>query len=292
MEYSEFCEKMVTYVRKMVNEADCNVKLSRVQKNNGVEYVGISIIDRSRRIGPTIYLESLYEDYKKGASLEKVSAKLSDIYENHRKVELDVPWDFYFDFNMVKERLIFKLVNYEKNKAMLEDMPHRRILDLAMVFCCVVSVENQGGSTITVRNSHLDMWKVDADTVYEMAVNNTPIIMPYRLGRIEDIVGISPEQVNSTGIMEVLSNSRSLFGASAMIYDDVLYETALRKNSDLYILPSSIHEVIIIATKDYDDLQALKEMVVAVNEDSVEPEDVLSDNVYIYDKESQTINLA
>lgn len=292
MEYREFCEKMVTYVSKMVNEADCNIKLSRIQKNNGIEYVGISIIDRQQRMGPTIYLESFYENYQNGASLDAMAQKVMETYQKHREVELDVPRDFYFDFNMVKERLIFKLVNYEKNKAMLEDMPHRKFLDLAMVFCCVVNVGNQGSSTITVKNSHLDMWKVDGDTVYEMAVNNTPIIMPYRLRNIEDIVGndLVPEGVPS--IMLVLSNSHGLFGAGAMAYDNVLKETAFHKNSDLYILPSSVHEVIIIAARDYDDLQSLKDMVVSVNATNVEPEEVLSDNVYVYKKESQTINLA
>lgn len=296
MNYNEFCEAVVAYVSGLVDEACTSVRLSQVQKNNGVMLTGISIIDDSCSIGPTIYLENFYSDYMNSRSISDIATEIVGVYEANRCVELDVPVNFYMDFNQVKERLIYKVVNYEKNKEMLESVPHKRILDLALIFCCVVSIEEKRGSTVVVKNEHLKMWQVDEATVYEMALNNTPQQLPDRLYRIEDIIGIELDYdefgINSPVEMYVLTNDRTLFGASVMLYDDVLKKLADQKKSDLYILPSSIHEVIVISTEDFCDADELREMVTSINATGVDPEDVLSDSVYVYNRTTESIEMA
>lgn len=291
MNYNDFCDQMENYVKEAVDLDRFSVRLSHVQKNNGIDYAGISIIEKGGCIGPTIYLEGLYEDYKRSVSFKDLTDRVLAVFNEHKNVKFDVPLDFYFDYEQVKNRLIFKVVNFEKNKDLLEQIPYERVMDLAIIFCCIVNIDNEGGSTIIVRNEHLAMWKVTKDEVFEMAKNNTPILLPARIRKMDELLELDFESLGIPSIMLVMSNNKMLFGAGTIFYDGVLQEIAQMKNSNLYVLPSSVHEVIVIATRDYDDIESLKAMVVDVNATGVEPEDVLSDSVYVYNKSTEELSL-
>ncbi len=288
MDYCEFCDAVLADARDRL-QADSKVELTKVLKNNGIELVGINVMDKGKLIGPTIYLEDYYEQYRYGKNLEEIMENFLEVYQKNKTVDLGVSPDFFWDFSKVKNRLIFKLINYERNRELLKDIPHKKVLDLALIFCCAVSLNNGRGSVITVKNSHLAMWKVDCDTVYEMALNNTPILLQKRIESIEDIIKDGRQYDRN---MLVLTNHQSMYGAGVVLYEGVLEEIAINYNASLYILPSSIHEVIVMKATDYDDVEALKDMVRSVNQFGVDAKEILSDNVYVYNKESQKIFLA
>ena len=91
--------------------------------------------------------------------------------------------------------------------------------------------------------------------------------------------------------MYVITNESKLFGAASMLYEEPLHELAEKIGSDLYILPSSIHEVIAVSA-DFGSPDEWAEMVYEINMDQVDINDRLSNQVYCYDKDLRTLRLA
>lgn len=82
-----------------------------------------------------------------------------------------------------------------------------------------------------------------------------------------------------------------LNGASAILYEDKLHELAEMMETDLYLLPSSVHECIAVSV-DMGTPEELAEMVQSVNMNEVELKDRLSNNVYHYDKDLRELTMA
>ena len=148
------------------------------------------------------------------------------------------------------------------------------------------------------------MWQVSLEEIYDVAFENTPKLLPYELLSMEQVVKnmfseeedlTEMEQIfdfENENAMYVLSNTSKLNGAAAILYPDILKDFAKSCGCDLYILPSSIHEVILVPAKGKGDIEGLNEMVQDVNATQVEPEEVLSDHVYLFDQKSAQVSSA
>lgn len=91
--------------------------------------------------------------------------------------------------------------------------------------------------------------------------------------------------------MYVLTNTKGINGASCLLYPEVLKQVAEMLNANFYILPSSIHEVILVVDNGSMNKSSLNEMVYEVNRTQVAEDEVLSDQVYYYDKDKQAIRM-
>ncbi len=98
--------------------------------------------------------------------------------------------------------------------------------------------------------------------------------------------------VQKTNPLYVLNNNSGVYGASAILYKDVLKNFADSLKKDLVIFPASIHEVLLVPYEERMDTKSLKEMVSAINRQEVVESDVLSDNIYVYKRESNSVILA
>ena len=201
---------------------------------------------------------------------------------------------FFTDFDRVKYRIIYKLIHRQKNLTLLEDIPHYLFLDLAVVFCCYLPDTPNGNGSILIHNNHMDYWKITAKTLYDLAIKNTPILLPYELKSMEDVLkcmcpaesapSLEADLTTDTPSMYVLSNTEKLYGASAMLYPDVISSFANFLDSDLCILPSSIHEVLLLPIKERSHDLELDHIVREVNASQVLEEDILSDHAYYFDR--------
>ena len=136
MEYREFLEN----VRKEVEsryDSNVSVTLNHVMKNNGTELDGITIMEKDKNIAPTIYINSFYDRYREGVSLKAVVSEIIRIY-NQNKNSININADYFENYENVRKTIVYKLVNYQKNKKLLEDVPYKRVLDLAVVFYCLI----------------------------------------------------------------------------------------------------------------------------------------------------------
>ena len=291
MEFTNFTTLVQREVEKRAGE-NYRVKLNDVMKNNGVVLRGITLMQDDSNISPTIYLNPYYDAYENGdTTLGTVIDEVIDTYERN-KINRSIDMKFFLNYETVRSRIIFKLINTEKNRELLRDVPYIPFHDLSIVFQCLVSEERFGNASILIHNVHLQLWKVNARELYECALENTPLLQGYEqadmntvLEEMKALGGIDDEEIEDMQQevpMYVLSNKSRINGASCILYKDILKDFAMVVDKDLYVLPSSIHEVILLPSDGTQESEQLKEMVREINQSQVEKEEVLSDSVYYY----------
>lgn len=302
MEYGEFLMCVKERLEKARPQA--RVELHHIRKNNQVTWDGVTILPEGETISPTVYLNELYDRYQAGMSMDEVVRR---VLEEHRENDCRPAFDVsrLKEFDYLRDRIVFKLINYEENRELLEEMPHRRILDLAMVFYFMLEDETLGLATALIFNSHLKVWQVDEETLYQVAKENTPRLLNWELQSMDSLLDemilkdmreeFESEEAfqefsritlgrdhRSASPMYVLTNAERFNGAGCMLYQDVLDRFAREHNSDIYVLPSSIHEVILIPCANSPRREDLCDMVREINSTEVAETDRLSDHVYRY----------
>ncbi len=279
-------------VQKAVSEVlgqEYTVELREVQKNNGVLLQGLMIRKGQDNVTPTIYLNSFWEAYEGGVTFADIIKKIISIYKEDgigRKIDVS----FFQDFEKVKEKLCFRLVNREKNREQLEKVPYIPILDLAICFYYAFDEAGVDNGMIPIYRSHLDNWKVTDRDLLEIAVKNTPRLFPGETIPMEDVLGDTlqelPEEVRREFLrkvsMMILTNSRKTYGACSILYPGMLEQLAERIGGDYYMIPSSVHEFLLVPREREQDREELKKMIAEVNRTELPPEEVLSDHLYLY----------
>lgn len=269
------------------------VHLQRVRKNNNVYLDGIVIQMPDSNISPTIYLDGFYEMYMQGTELEEVAAMvLACYYRGRPSKTLNI--DFFKDFEKVKDRVVFRLINAQKNRDFLEDVPHILVQDLAICFYYAFSDEQLGEGSITISNRHMEWWGTNHQELFKLAKENTPRLFPVEYKSLKSVIdefyGDIPQTVNEEICrLYVLTNITKSFGAACILYEDELERIADMVEADYYILPSSVHEVIILPDGKGEDPESLHRMIKEVNENHLTREEVLSDYPYYYSRKTKTL---
>ena len=289
MDFNEFTDKIVELLKQKVGDTS-SVMVTETLKNNGVRLKGIVIMEDGRNVSPTVYLEEPYQQYQDGVSLEEILEEIMEEYEKHAH-DLQLDMDFFRDFSQVKDRIFHKVISYEKNEELLKDVPYFKWHDLAVVFYYEVEKEIFEKATILIHNSHLDMWGQPAEEIYRIARQNMKEKMPELLMPmqkvLEEMAGIS---VGESGMhLYVLTNKERMFGASAMLYSEEIKGLADKLHTDLLILPSSLHEVLLLPDDHVWEYDSYRKMVKEVNTTQVDPEEILSFSLYRYNREKDEI---
>jgi hypothetical protein len=301
-DYEAFVSKIIEATKEILGE-EYSARISKVTKNNSLEFDTLLLMKEGDKVSPNIYLLPYYEEYKKGADLTYLAYKVCDVYRQS-KASIILGDDFSYAFDEMKQNIIYRLVNYDKNKGLLEKIPHMKFLDLAITFCCLVHNDKDGIGTILITNEHLKSWGASIQELSALAAENTPKIFPCKIQNIMDmlrkmiadsndlpdefLVDLIP--IPDEGMMYILSNSTGANGATCLLYENILKEFADQLQSDLFILPSSVHEVILVPFNEDITKDALTEMVKTVNGTEVAEDEILSDKVYIYSRKLNTIS--
>ena len=298
MEYKEFVEYIKMNAGYIAGEGG-NITINHVIKNNGCEMDGLVIMEKGKDIAPTIYLDSFYELYTNGENIKSIIRKIEIIYEqNKNNVTFDV--NILKHFDTIKDKIVYKVVNYRSNEKLLEQVPHKRILDLAVVFYCLLDNEYGRSATALIYNNNLKNWNVTIDDVYKAALKNTPDLLHSKISSMAALfekcgVNVDGEEVDLKDYvpsdMYVLTNESKLNGAACILYENVLYDFAQKLGADLYILPSSVHEVILLPKLSMFEKDELVNMVKEVNTEGVAADEVLSDHVYEYNRTERLITM-
>lgn len=287
-EFYLYVEKnILNYLPEM---EDQKVMVQRVKKNNQVSMMGLSIGEQKNYLLPVLYLEPFYRNHLRGQPIEETMKEIACIYQGHQ-IGFYLDEDKISDYEYIKKNLFYRVVNYEKNKELLKYAPHERFLDLAVTYRWAAYRNHDGMASAMVRNKELLMWGVSKDQMMKDARENTERIFPPVMRKIQSVL---PIQIIEEEIpLFVMSNGDYMNGASVILYKDVLKEFAECMEHNLYILPSSIHEVIILLDDGYaKSPQELEKMVRETNRLVVDREEVLSDHVYYYDREKDEIRIA
>lgn len=297
MEIKEFAVKLQSALMKKLGE-DYDVQIARVPKNNGVWLHGLTIQREDRNVAPTIYMNGFLDAYNDGVPLSYLVERILDILQKDSPTG-DVDMSFFHEFDKVKDRICYRIINAEKNRELLQMIPHRLYLDLAVCFFYSYQGDELGHGSILIYNSHMELWQTSLEELWELAKVNTPMLFPWESNSMESVVKelLEKKQEEDEFLWEhlvpmyVLSNRERLYGASCVLYPQVLEQLAEELQADLFILPSSIHEIILLPDNHQDSPEQLQHMIQEINETQVEPEDVLSDNLYYYDRNARKMRL-
>ncbi len=300
MTYESFKQQLTENLKEFF-PSETNISIHQFSHNNHILLDGLTILEPNSNISPTIYLNYYFEKYQSGLPFSTIQEQILHYYYNHSQVRM-IDTSFFTCFENIHSRIVYKVIHYEKNIALLKDIPYLSYLDLAIVFYCLLQEEPYKNASIPIYNHHLDYWNVSKETLLHLAEKNTPFLLPFCCDSLADLIfptlSLLPEEQPSTEEtleeeipMYVLTNQQRQNGACCILYHDVLKQIAEQLYDNLYILPSSIHEVIIIPASRADHPSELSHIVQEINLTEVSPEEVLSDCVYYYNRTSQELSI-
>lgn len=293
MKYQEFIKNIQEHIITQVTPTQ-KVIIQPVVKNNGTVYDGLIIIDPILNISPTIYLNPYYHRYLDGVSMEDIYEDILTTYKENLPTE-DFDVSLFKDFEKAKEHIIIKLVNYSRNEELLREIPHKKFYDLAIIYVVAVCDFMSEYATILIHNHHLNLWDISLNELHSIAMDNTPQLLPYKFDKLDQLLEHftdSPLPFATNMHMFILTNHLKIHGATCMVYPGLLKELAERLNDNLLIIPSSIHEVLIIPEKTLQEeytLEDYKEMINEVNETQLTDDEMLSNHAYLFLKDSERI---
>lgn len=303
MEIGSFAEIVKDTVGEQLGE-EYEVTVHKVNKNNGVVYTGLHIGKEGINVAPVIYLNNQFEQYKQGFS---TIPEITDYVVKSSKKRVNVDVQQFLDYEIIRKRIIYKLINTEKNKELLNDIPHINFLDLSIVFQCLVSQEAFGLASILVHNAHMRLWDVTLEMLYHEAKENTQKLMPYEIKSMGEVLCglIGAEHQDQHGNDEpmefpignfsdseplyVLSNKSRIEGAACMLYPNLISNFSDTVKSSLYIIPSSIHELLLLPVEGDENSEEIKGIIKEVNDTQVQPEEILSYSLYYYNRKARKI---
>ena len=278
MNYHDFKQQIISTLSDRLG-SDVRITVSDILKNNDTHLDGLTILAPGQNLAPTIYLDYYYGQYERGRSFSDITDDILTAYrENRPKSPVDI--SFFTD--------------YDKR------VPYYRFLDLAIVFLCLVESDSSGTATVLIHNEHLTYWGITRDDLYALAMANTPQLLRYDLRSMTEVLRelFADEFADPAGndLIEpfpiyVLSNQHRLNGSSCILYQHLLHDFARRIGSDFYILPSSVHEVLLIPADNQISMSTLSSMVRDVNSSQLAREEILSDHVYYYSLETDQITM-
>ncbi|MDE6914079.1 MAG: hypothetical protein K2P35_10360 [Lachnospiraceae bacterium] len=303
MNYMDFKEETKNrFMEYMPDEMrDMKAYIRRITKIN-TTLDGLVIFGEGKKmqVSPVIYLDNLYDYYKECGSLEETLLKGVSIMLGAMKENINVP-----DIPNVRENIVFQVINTIQNQQLLANLPNRPFHDLSIIYRCIVGSDNDNTFSTVINYSIAEYMGFTEEDLFSMAAKNTRRIFPPCVKTMNDVMreiaiktGMPTEaadimlgELELDPVMFVISNKIGINGAVSLLYEDELYKLAERLKSDLYILPSSIHECIAVSA-DIGDPEELACMVAEINANEVDIEERLSNQVYHYDKNLRVLTLA
>ena len=289
--YVEFVETILQMVSKKMGE-QFQVRKECADKNNNTIRWGICISDlkdksQEVRLSPTIYLEEYYEEYVEGCELNEIVQHIIEVY-----YEVSNPIQFNlecFEFDNMKEKICFKLINQDMNLKLLEGMPHRQFCDLAVAYYVQIIDDERGIGTIPVTDSLMTFWNVDENILWEFAYKNTRNLLIPKIQPVKDaIYGCTGEVVEDLSLF-TLSNGSRHFGAASVLYEETLYTFSEMIQSNYFLLPLSIHEWVLIVDDGTPSKESCDTLVHYLNREKMPCEKILADHAYYYDRKQRKI---
>lgn len=371
MNYSEFLDLIQNELKRQHPES--HIRLQRLLNPNDITRDALTLCsDFKAPFSPALYLAPYFRQYQAGIPIEHVARRIIQEYNLcfcTPSGKLPMP-ERLCHFGEISAQVSFRIINAATSKQLLANIPYRIICDFAVIYyllfdmmklnsaCCLpeetpspppshdnmLSYENNNGLTATalIQNYHLEIWHISEDELYQLALANTPRLLPKQLMNIFTILNEfnesktyitekaedvpwkeveaeaaenNPEKETETAAtdaspplmafqtqnllnpeiycpMWVLTNTRRLYGAATLLYPNVLSECARTLGGSFYILPTSVHELILVPIIKQQRLtrSELLEMVCEINHSSVKVEERLTDNVYLYDSSTECLS--
>lgn len=316
MNYSSFCDSLCEELSRLFEESTEIIR-QQIQKNNGITLDALCIRSQGAACSPVVYLKPLYQYYTEGRDISDIARSVLHSLSQEMPITPEALFETQ-NLNAVRGKIAYRLVSRSYNRELLKEVPWVPFLDLAVIFYLRLDAQPDHQLSTCVNNLLADKWHLAADELFRIATENTPSLMPPVLNRLEDLLaGILPSlpgvsgdlfsDTSSTGHADtpatapdsgapasdtpasppelyLLTNETGIYGASCLLYEGIIKDFADQMEADVLILPSSIHEVLLVPDHHTLNYSEFQEMVRAINAEDVPKEDLLSDEIYLYSR--------
>ena len=304
MEFNEFREKVKEALPDFLtdNLRNAEIKDTAVNKLQGESYLGISVTPEGSRVGVIINLEDAFLDYQTGSQFTAVAVMngLADNIVGTLGEQEQFDLGFLEDYRAVKDMLTVEVVGKDQNAEILQSVPHQELEDLAAVYRIALGETENGNATVLITNEILRNYGITQDQLHQDALDAAQRTMKYSIRSMDEVLremaqsmGIEQNQpVMFSSPLYVGTTDRDTFGAGVLAVPSFFEAATEKLDGNFYVLPSSVHEILLLPDRFAPEHQFLKELVQDVNANEVDPKDRLSDNVYHYDAKERIFELA
>ncbi len=284
MNFTEFLKQFVRDLQRELEKefGRMVVEENHIRKLQLSSYHGITVRQEHGVIGISIDVFPLFLDYQGQKNYQEVLDEgISRVKEGLHNQKY-IGKVRFGDYQKMKKKLLVRLVPTRENQEVLDDIVHREIEDLSMVYCFRLEEVDDVNYTMFLTKEMLNQYGVSEEQIHQDAMRYAQKNAPALIRSIYDVLGLDID--DSEKLMYVVGVNREMYGAAALFYPGILERIAQLLEGDFYILPSSIHEVIVIMDDGLEEVEELEAMVREINTAEVEPKDRLSNNVYHYDQ--------
>ena len=295
MTKEQFVTQLTQHLYPFFPEEEYTIRNDVFTKNNSTRHHGIVIQRKGEDVAPTIYVDNFYEDHlHKKITIKEIAERIRQVM-NGFAMQVDRYQNFSVKWPDCRDKIIYRLISKERNEDRLAKIPHIPFLNLAIVFYIVYNISEQGLESICITEELRENWNVSTKELLQLAKKNTPLMFPSKIETMESALcnylgcqHILPED-EDVPMMYIFTNEMGINGATVMIYEDLIENFAEEQQSDLYVLPSSIHEILVVPDSGGRPLSELSDMVKDINREHVLEEEILSDCAYYYDRSEKRI---
>ena len=300
MVFQEFISTVARRMEERYKEMgqDYSVTITNRERVNRENSSSIVVKKPGQLQQPGIVMNSFYADFSEGKKMDEIIDQLmKTVEEENLGIQLN---GSYFTKDRILKNIRMELINADRNRELLSHVPHRMVADLAVIYKYIIQDTGEGIIGATLTNHTIAGMGIHEDELFQMAMDNRRENAPYVIGNLEDVIhGLNeslgmeetPEEYGLDSFLDcsVLTSQDGLFGASCILYPEAVKELAAAKGGNFFLLPSSIHEWLVIP--DVGIYDGLEDIVRFVNQNEVGEEEVLSDHVYYYDVQKQELSI-
>ena len=300
LSFTEFVDAVKESIKDYLPEKfqDAEVRVEPFQKLN-TAYLGLQVKREDQTVVPNINLNAMFEEYQRegrsmGAMLTAIAGQVQ------LAPEMQTGW--LKDYDQVKEHLFIRVSDAKENEAFLAMSPHKEVDGLAISYHIAFEGLHGVEASTPVSYKMMEMYGVTAEQLHADALESSQRLYPVKYASMAEVMqqmmGIEPDMAaDMMPPMEgpqlmVLTNMQGMHGAGALFYPEQLETIAQQMGTDFFVLPSSVHEVLILPDDGTTEPDSLQFMVREINQSTVAPEDRLSDFVYHYDAQDHVLERA
>ena len=309
MEFNTFTEEVKAAVQNRLPESykDVEFTLNENYKLND-HYMGLTAHIPGQTISPTVNLNAYHEKYEQGMSMDEIADRIAEAIQQEPEVEVDIDNLLTYD----KSKLFIRVSDIDANRDTLAGVPYTKVENLAITYHVVASQGKDGIASTIVNDQLMNQYGITKEQLHQDAMENSPKIMPARITSMEQVMremmsadlkntGMSQDEIDTMldgmipsgeNPMTVVTNEQSINGAAVMFYPNVMDQLGEQVGGNFFVLPSSVHECLVLPDNGEMSYRELKAMVTDINATQVEPKDRLADEVYHYDVQEHVFERA
>lgn len=301
MDYKTFSETVVKELQDFYG-GEADIEMKQILQNNDVQRNGLFITFNKGKeaITPFIYLDSIFESFSDGS--KTMSECIGMIATMRKEFAADNSSNGMatgmYDWNNVKDSIYPALISVSENKELLKNLVYTPFLDLATIYIIRGKYKNAKDTRINITNAMLNTYGIEKADLHTQAMSNlerddyemedTAELLYRYIPRSEwnKLLDI-PEP--EAGKMYMITNSQKFYGAAALLNTKLLEQKLGSMTS--FILPSSVHETLVVPISDVINADGLNEIIREVNHTQLDVSERLSDHFYIYDGDSKRVKM-